>query len=198
MTRFLMPVVMLGIAVTIFLTFTNPIYSDISVLQGKVASYNDALDNSKQLENERDKLTAKYNAIDPDNLARLQKMLPDNVDNIRLILEIQKIASPYGMVLKNVSYNAADTTTPAAAPGIQAGNAKNSPKDYGIFNLGFTTAGNYDDFINFTKDLERNLRIVDISSISFSSNTQNTLGVKGSSVEAYTYSFQIKTYWLKN
>ena len=201
MTRFIMPIILIGIAVTIFFTFTNPIYSDLSGLQAQVASYNDALNNSKALESERDALTAKYNAIDPNNLAKLQKLLPDNVDNVRLILEIQQIASPYGMTLTDVKYNATNTAAGAAAgTTVQGGTAANAaPKDYGIFDLEFSTSGTYDDFINFTKDLESNLRIVDISSISFSSGLTNAgASIQKNSVEAYKYDFHIKTYWLKN
>ena len=58
-----------------------------------MTSYNEALNNSKALEDKRDTLTAKYNTIDPNDLIKLQKLLPDNVDNIRLILEIGQIAS---------------------------------------------------------------------------------------------------------
>lgn len=201
MTRFIMPIVLIGIAVTLFMTLTNPIYTDISALQAQVASYNSALDNAKSLENERDKLTSKFNSIDPNNLAKLQKLLPQNVDNIRLILEIQQIATPYGMALKDVKYNTTDTTTSTTSAGaIQGGAAvKASPKDYGIFNLEFSTAGTYDNFINFTKDLESNLRIVDISSITFASDTLNNgVNAKSNLPEVYKYSFKIKTYWLKS
>ena len=96
-----MPIILIGIAASLFFMFTNPIYNDISILKTTLASYNEALDNSKALENERDKLTAKYNAINPDDLTKLQKLLPENVDNIRLILEIEQIAAPYGMTLTN-------------------------------------------------------------------------------------------------
>lgn len=199
-----MPIILTGIAVSIFFVFTNPIFNDISTLQAQGASYNEALDNSKALENERDKLTAKYNSINPDNLTKLQKLLPENVDNIRLILEIEQIALPYGMALKDVKYNAGDTenaTTGAGAAAVVQGGGitKQTPKDYGIFDLEFSTTGTYDNFINFTKDLERNLRIVDISSIVFSSNVTNVgLNVKANSPEVYKYDFKIKTYWLKN
>ena len=200
MTRFIMPIILIGIAVTIFFTFTNPIYSGLSGLQAQVGSYNDALNNSKALESQRNALTAKYNAIDPNNLAKLQKLLPDNVDNVRLILEIQQIASPYGMTLTNVKYDATDQTTAAgAATSVQGGTAKATSKDYGVFDLEFSTSATYNDFINFTKDLESNLRIVDISSISFTSDTANIgVGVQKNSVEVYKYDFHIKTYWLKN
>ncbi|OGI46749.1 hypothetical protein A2121_00015 [Candidatus Nomurabacteria bacterium GWB1_40_6] len=202
--RFIMPIILIAISITLFFVFANPIYNEISVLRGEVASYNEALDNSKALENERDKLTAKYNAINPENLTKIAKLLPENVDNIRLILEIEQIALPYGMVLKDVKYDTTDTgvaTTGSAA--IQGGGAtKTSPKDYGIFDLSFSTTGTYNNFINFTKDLENNLRIVDMSSIIFSSNNivsaSSNPSSKTVSTEVYKYDFKIKTYWLKN
>lgn len=202
MMRFITPIILTGIAVTLFFVFTNPIYSDISKLRTEIASYDAALDNSKALEKERDKLTAKYNSINPDNLTNLQKLLPENVDNIRLILEIEQIASPYGMTLKDVKYNATEKTNTSTNGGavVQGGGvAKAVPKDYGIFDLEFSTSGTYANFINFTKALESNLRIVDISSITFSSGGVIAgATAKTNSPEVYKYDFKIKTYWLKN
>lgn len=193
-----MPIILIGISVTMFFMFTNPLYEDISKLRAEVSSYNEALANSKALENERDKLTAKYNTINVDDLMKIEKLMPENVDNIRLILEIEKIATPYGMVLKNVKYNTADTNA-TPTPTIQSGAAKVAPKDYGIFDLEFSTSSTYSNFINFTKDLESNLRIVDISSVSFTSNVPSTgLVTKVNPSDNYTFNFKIKTYWLKN
>ncbi|HBG68896.1 MAG: hypothetical protein UT98_C0003G0008 [Candidatus Nomurabacteria bacterium GW2011_GWF2_40_31] len=198
MFRFIMPVILIGIAVTTFFMFTNPVYKDISELRAEVASYNEALDNSKALENERDKLTAKYNSIDPDNLAKLQKLLPESIDNIRLILEIEKIALPYGMVLRDVKYNATEKKPATVGVSIQGGAAALAAnKDYGIWNLEFSTEGSYNNFINFTKDLESNLRIVDISSIDFIS-TDTRVNSSTPAIPFYKYTFKIKTYWLKN
>lgn len=200
MTRFIMPIVLVGITVALFLMFTNPLYEDISALRVEVSAYNDALDNSKMLENERDKLTAKYNSIDPTNLTKLERMMPENVDNIRLILEIEQIAAPYGMALQDVKYNVIDPNEAMLATGIQgAGAAKPTPKDYGVFDLEFSTVGSYNNFINFTKDLESNLRIVDISSVVFSSEESGlSANGKSSTSEIYKYNFKIKTYWLKD
>jgi Tfp pilus assembly protein PilO len=198
MFKFLIPTILLVISVIGFLTFTNPLYQNISTLRAQVTSYNEALDNSKALENERDKLTNKYNSIDPNNLTKLQKLLPDNVDNIRLILEIEKVATPYGMDLADVQYNAtaADTTTQAGGTLQPAGTTQSANNDYGTWTLQFSTQGTYDNFINFIKDLEKNLRIVDISSIAFSSAP--TAATNSSFVQSYKYTFTIKTYWLKN
>lgn len=206
MSRFIIPIILIGIAIAGFFMFTSPLFKDISVLREQIASYNEALNNSKALDAERDKLTQKYNTINTENLLKLEKLLPDNVNNIRLILEIEKIASPYGMVLKDVKYDSTsqkdagiegetDNAKPARTIS-QSGLSQVSPKDYGIWDLEFSTQGTYNNFINFVKDLEKNLRIVDISSIEFSSSVGT--GLNPSFSEAYKYSFKIKTYWLKN
>lgn len=197
-----MPIILIGIAGAFFFVFTNPIYNNISALNSDVASYNGALDNSKMFENERDKLTSKYNQIDPENLVKIKKLLPDNVDNIRLILEIGQIALPYGMVLKDVKYSVIDSNTSTTATTgtvIKGGSIPETSKNYGIFDLEFSVSGTYDNFISFTKDLESNLRIVDISSITFSSNTGSAgNNPKTSLSDIYKYDFKIKTYYLKN
>jgi Tfp pilus assembly protein PilO len=200
MFRLLTSIILVGIAVAVFLTFTSPLYNDISALRAQVASYNEALDNSKALENERDKLTKKYNSLNPDNLVRLVKLLPNNVDNIRLILEIEKIATPYGMALKDVKYSTDNPDTVAEktpVAGVKGGGVATAlRKDYGTWNLGFTVQGTYNNFVNFLKDLEKNLRIVDITSVDFSS--KGGVGASPSLSEIYKYDLQIKTYWLKN
>lgn len=197
MFKFILPTILIGAAVAGFFVIVNPLYENISLKREQVASYDEALNNSKALEAERDKLTQKYNSFYPENLSRLQKLLPDNVDNIRLILEIEKIASPYGMVLKDVKYDTAnkDTAIPQAVSALQKEEAS-ARKNYDVWNLEFSTQGTYNNFINFVKDLENNLRIVDISSIQFFSNT--SVGLNPSLAEAYKYSFKIRTYWLKN
>lgn len=205
MMRFIMPVILIGISVAVFFMFSNSLYNDIGGLRAQVESYDSALSNSKALENERDKLTAKENSINPDDLAKLRKLLPENIDNIRLILEIEQIALPFGMALKDVKYNAATdvakSSTGGGAAVTQGGKAAQStPKDYGVWDLSFSTTGAYSNFLNFTRALENNLRIVDISSISFSSSTPGGLNPisNSPSLESYKYDFKIRTYWLKN
>lgn len=177
--------------------FVNPMYEELNMLKSKASAYDQALTNSKALENERDKLTKKYNSISTDNLDKLNKLLPDNVDNIRLILEIEKVAAPYGMVLKDVKYDSAKPTTDKNGATLGGDTSKTGNKDYGSWDLEFTTEGSYNNFLNFIRDLENNLRIVDIYAIQFASDT--ALGSNKSPLtQSYKYGFRIKTYWMKN
>lgn len=196
MVRFVLPIILIVLAITGFIVFTKPLIAEVQALRGEVASYDEALFNSKRLENERDKLTQKYNTVSPENLSKLEKLLPNSVDNIRLILEIEKVAMPYGMALQDVSYDVTTESAKDASAVVQAGAvALPERKDYGIWELSFSTQGTYSNFVNFLRDLERNLRIVDVTVIEFSAGSGPVLpGLQ----EVYQYSFKIKTYWLKN
>ncbi len=194
MVKYVLPAILIGISLAMFFGFTNPILGDISNLKTLSSSYNQALSNSKELEMERDKLTAKYNTIDPQNIEKLGKLMPDSVDNIRLILEIEKIAAPYGMTIKDVQYNSPEQNS--ASVSQRAGGGGVTSGLYGTWNLQFSTQGSYDNFVSFLKDLEDNLRIVDVSSISFTS--EDIPGLNPNLPRVYKFDIALSTYWLKN
>jgi len=201
--RTFLPIFMLIVAIGGFFLFTDKHYQTVKDLRVQVASYNVALDNAKALQAKRDELVGQYNAFPEANIEKLKKLLPDNVDNIRLIIEIEAIARNYGMQLKNVKYDdtkSKDSATAFAAP--SSSDLAAQSKDYGAITLGFSTQGSYENFLKFLSDLEKSLRIVDVSSIAFTSaddgaqsKAPNTPGIGGT---GYKYDFTIKTYWLKN
>jgi hypothetical protein len=202
MFKYIASILLIGISVTIFVVFTNPIYNQITEQKKQQKDLNEALDNARNLEIERDKLTTKYNGIAPENLEKIKKLLPDNVDNIRLILEIESLASPYSMALKDVQYSPVveddKTDSPASSRIISGGgdDRGQAVKNYDSWDLAFSTTSTYSNFLNFTRSLENNLRIIDISSIQFTSVAGAATG--SSSPEVYRFGFKIKTYWLKN
>ena len=71
---------------------------------------------------------------------------------------------------------------------------------YGIFPMEFIIEGRYETFISFMKELEKNLRLVDIKSVSFNVPQQSS-GGDGGGISAdpnvYSYTLKVETYWLK-
>lgn len=198
MMRFIVPLLLIGLSIAGFFILVSPKYEEVVALKAQVSAYDKALSNSKSLEDERDKLVKKSNDISKVNKEKIHKMLPDSIDNIRLILEIEELASVYGMSLKDVRYEDEKKAEEGKPEIVQAGAIDPyANEDYGIWDLEFTTAGSYSNFINFTKDIEKNLRLVDISSVKFSSITSSS-SKSSTPTDNYTYTFKIKTYWLKN
>ncbi len=182
MTRFLLPLALFAAAVGLFVLYTNPTYQTIKTLGVEQASYDDALAKSSELHAVRDQLLAKRATFAQADIDKLQHVLPDNVDNIRLIIDINNIASRHGLSLANVALgevSGGSTAASAAAVG-----ASGSP--IGSVTVGFSLVANYDNYLAFLQDLEHSLRIVDIEKISFRADG----GVLN------TYTFQVRTYWL--
>jgi len=186
MIKLTFPILFILLAVGLFFVYIDPTYKDIQNTLKEEAKFDQALDKSRELQEVRDKLLSKYNAFSTSDLDRLSKLLPDHVDNVRLVLDIDHIASTYGMRLKNVAISAKedrheDVIGPDTNP-------------YKSVSLSFSIASTYDNLKQFIKDLERSLRIVDVTSIALESLET----VTGGSGELYSYNISLKTYWLKN
>jgi Tfp pilus assembly protein PilO len=161
-----------------FFGYVDPTYSKVKVIRAEKADYERALNNSKELQTTRDALDDKYNKIEEPQLEKLSKLIPDNIDNVRLVIDIDEIAKKYQMRIRNFK-------TEALAKKDTIG--KDSAL-YGTLNLQFSTTASYNTFLAFMSDLEHSLRIIDVSAIAFASSDTNQL---------YDYNVTIKTYWLK-
>jgi Tfp pilus assembly protein PilO len=159
---------------------TSTDYSNFGVLSLKeeLAKFEEISSNSNKIVSDRDLLIKKSNQITTSDKTKLTKFLPDNIDNIRLIIEISDMASNRGLVAKNITINEAKKTTDTM-------NIDNSP--YGTLNVKFSVNSTYENFLFFLNDLENNLRLFDISDVTFSS----------SDTGFYDFNVGLKTYWLK-
>jgi Tfp pilus assembly protein PilO len=187
MRGLLLPLLLLGAAIGLFVLYTNPAYQELKSLRTKANSYDEALNKSQELRAVRDQLLSKRNAFPNDSVAKLQKVLPDNVDNIRLIIDIDNIASKHGLALADVDLgNLGDV---GGKNGPQSKAAVGAPGDaVGSVSISFSVTAKYEDFLAFLTDLEHSLRLVDVENVSFSAAAAD-----GKS----KYALSIRTYWLR-
>ncbi len=180
MKKFLFPTILIILSIGLFVMYVDPVYKEIKELRKVSAKYDEALDKSKELKKVRDSLLVTYNSFSQNDLSRLRKMLPDNVDNVRLIMDINGIAAKYGTIIKDIKLNSSAGKSPTNVAGVE---------EYGSVNLGFSVMATYDDFLKFLEDLRDSLRLVDVVALGFSSVEDD--------VSIYKFNVEIKTYWLK-
>ena len=182
MVKFLLPAVFVVAALGLFFGYVDPTYQKVKDLQTEEKRFDEALDRSKELVEIKDRLLSRYNSFSGSDLERLQKLLPDNIDNVRLVLDLDGIARSHSMLIQNVSVSADVETEPSRnviGP---------DPNPYRSVALSFFVAATYEDFLAFIKDLESSLRIVDTATVSFVPRDDSTI---------YTYQVSLNTYWLK-
>lgn len=186
MRRIVLPLILVAAALGLFILYTNPTYEDpstgIKALSVQSASYDDALQKSTELRTLRDKLLRTRASFANTDIIKLSHVLPDNVDNIRLIIDINNIAARHNLALTNVQLGSvSDSSQKGSALAVGP-----SGSGVGSVEVGFAVAANYDNFLAFLEDLEHSLRIVDVEKITF---------VTGAG-DLNVYTFQIRTYWL--
>jgi Tfp pilus assembly protein PilO len=183
------PLILIVLAIGLYFTVTTGKLDELKAIRAVNADYEQAINNSEQLIKVRDKVLKTYNDISEEDRQRLDKMVPNNVDNVRLIIDVNGVAARHGVSVKNIKTSTAssNSTTQAQPPATT-----NKPKAAagGVLDtvtLSFSVSTNYQTFIEFMKDLEASLRIMDISRITLTANDIGT----------YEYGVEIKTYWLK-
>ena len=195
--RLILPILFILIAVLAFIFGVNPFYKEVSILKSDIAVYNTALNNSTNLQKTEDALIKAYNEISQEDKDRLDHFLPSSVNNIQFILEIERIANLHGMLIKDLKFDARTSGNVTPGSNVIASTIGTDTRPYGVFPIEFTTEGKYSTFIPFLKDLEYNLRLVDVKSISFSVPTDNGKIVDGVDPDVYRYILKVETYWLK-
>lgn len=151
-------------------------------MQKRRADNETMLDLAAQLQRKRELLRSDFNAISEEEKAELKKLLPDTVDNVRLILDINDIAEQYGIIIKNISVSADGNDSSISID--------DSDTAIGRVSLGFSVSTTYDVYLEFLRDLEEALRIVDIRTLSISRS--------GEGSEFYNYGITLETYWLRS
>ena len=168
----LISIVLLIASVGIFFGYINPTYGavtnkediknrSIQELTAEKGRYTDALNKTREIETAQTGLLEKYSHIPLEDKERLEKLLPDNIDSVRLIIDINNVASQYGMTLKNINLTGAGEEI-AAFGAIGPKEARFKP-----VGLKFSVTGTYDEFRSFLKDMERSLRLMDATNVTF-------------------------------
>jgi hypothetical protein len=178
--RFLTPILMLAAAVGMFFLFINPHYKTITELRAQALEYDNAIERAQAVVAKKDQLLAKKNAFNPEDIKRLQKMLPDNVDAVRLIIDLNGLANKYNSSIQDIKLTQDNTQTQQTV---------GAPTQlYTSSLVGFTVSMNYDQFLSYLKDIEKSLRLLDIAAITFKPEDNSSV---------YKYGITLKAYALK-
>ena len=178
--RILAPILLLIAAVATFFVYIDPQYQEIKKLREEGRQLTSTLENSNQVKAVRDKLTEESKRFTDDQLKKLEKIVPTRIDSMGFILDVVGIANNRGLTIesfkitpssqanglvkgKNIFTRSAKTASPVAVVNLSHVESK----------FDFKVTSSYEVFVSFLEDLERNLQITDISSITFGVEDNN-------------------------
>ena len=196
--KLLTSLLLVGVSIGLFFMYIKPAYTNISSIRGQITQYDDAIARATQVLATRDELTNRRKNFNPGDVERLKKLLPDSVDGLRLVMDVNGIALQYSQkgiagvkISRPDSSGAGNAKVPAGTVGA-VGEAAKGPL-YQSVSLNFTVSLTYDQFLKFLKYLVRSLHLVDVTNLSITLKPEQ----QSSPSPIYDYSIALSTYVLK-
>lgn len=179
----ILPSLSLLFSLGIFFVYVNPTWNDsILATQANIAEADQTLAAATKYTKQQKELTDARNAIDPANLTRLSTFLPDSVNNVGLVLDLNALAARSGLSLANIDVVVNNTSASA-----QGALSVASANPVGSVNLSLSAIGTYAALKAFLIGIEKSARLLDVRDIV----------VRGSDTGVYNYQMKIRLYWLR-
>lgn len=144
-------------------------WDDILKLRAEQTDVRAALASLKDLQKLRDELLATYDAIPKDKLDRLSELLPQDKKISDILVNLEKMTQERGMQMKKIEF-AKENSGSAASRTAIAGKASVAPE----VSYAFSVVGSYEAMRSLLTALEKNLRIVDVGAINFTSGAKDS------------------------
>lgn len=180
----ILPSIALILAAGIFFAYVNPTWNGtIASVKESIAFDDEALAAAMQYSKQQNQLAAARDAIDPANLSAVTVLLPDSVDNVGLILDLNALAARSGLSVANI-----DVVTGDAAARNQSSGALPATADLvGSVDLSLSAVGTFAALETFLRGVEGSARLLDV----------RDLVVRGSNTGVYDYQMALRLYWLR-
>ena len=191
----LFPVIFIVAALGLFFGYIQPTMGgSIATLKAEIADLDAALEAAKQFKAKELELTEAKNKIAPDQLTRLESFLPDSVDNVQLIVDLNSLAARSGIILSDFTITGGAETAEEIEGGAPVAPAEGSEElaltrgeRYDSLELSVSATGSYAAFRTFLTGVEQSLRPLDIVELT----------VSDSATSVYTYDITFRIYWLR-
>jgi len=122
-------------------------------------------------------LISRFNSIPSEEVDRLRQFLPDTVDNVRLLVDVDAIAKRKQIVISNISIDTEEATAEEEEVG-----------EIGKVSISFTFISEYNVMKEILAELEQSLRVVDVRAIEVSVAPESS---------SFATTLTIDTYWLR-
>jgi Tfp pilus assembly protein PilO len=174
----LTPFIIVALCFGMYFLYISPLWTEVSDLQSKKTNYDNVLSKIDELKAERDGALNAYASISPDDLAKLEKIVPQSFDSVKFLNDMGVASSRYGLSMDTFDSNASRVEEERTVNSQPNGGFKTN-------SVNIRVMGTLPQFINFLKELESSLKIIDVTTLNIVpvastkgiNNLQYTLGL---------------------
>jgi len=183
-------------SITIIMTYVRPAFGDIADIQDDLARYRSTVSKASELNSALQGLITTERNIDPRDHDRLRTYLPQSINNVRVMRDIQSIFGVMGLTLTTLSSASVDAIATPMVEGNEPTVASGQRLVFRDFELSF--AGTYEDLKRVLGALEANAYPLEVVNLSFESTTnpaetERALGLQPGTMQ---YDLTLRAYAL--
>jgi Tfp pilus assembly protein PilO len=155
MAKLVLAIIMFIAAGATVIGYVSPTYTAALKVKETVATYDQALQKATEVQNLKRGLLAKLNEFSGANVERLEKLLPDHIDNVHLVLDLDGMATQRGLTLSSVEVHREGAAGGEKKAGsVSLAGAIEKQQKYQSVVLTFSVVSTYADFNTFIRDLD--------------------------------------------
>ncbi len=184
--KFITPILVIIISVVIYYSFISSELGDVKALSVQKENYTNVLNEAKDVKAKRDQFINEYNNISPEDVGRLDKIMPAEFNAVSFANDINSIAAVDGLTLQGIVSGAGDNSSTVIV---------GAPDAFKTTAVTATLVGQYPQFVKFLTDLETSLRLVDVVDLTITST--NSGSAQKAVSDVLQYRLTLNTYSLK-
>lgn len=182
MKRFLVPTILILLAMAVYILYTEPLYLELKRQLAKEEAVKAAIVEAEQAQEKLREVKQRYESFPPDADEKLSQLLPERIDPIKLLIDASEFLERNGYSAKSVTVDFDD--------------AEASTAPYRKHKINFSISASYDMFREFLHAMESSLVLRDAGAVTFT--VVNSQGVPARSTQAiHTYNVQVTGYSLR-
>src|SRR3989344_6339880 len=88
-------------SLSVIYAFSMPLANETFALLDQQAQYEEMVDKMRNLENKKNALLAEFNKISADNIKKIETLIPSSLNFVKLVADIDAVATRHGISIKN-------------------------------------------------------------------------------------------------
>lgn len=188
MTRIFITILLVFGTLVAVLFYAGPEWKKFRDIQKEIDGLGRISIELDEITQERDTLIELINTISAEELARINASLPEGANAANFLVFLERLSAKQGVVLKSVDLASFTEEKHEATRQPTPGGAIPAPlvtRMVNEFPVTMQISGTYESFKAFLELLEKNIRLIDVDSLSFSSHGDTK--VIDFSIKAKTY-----------
>ncbi len=182
MKKNLLTIILLVAFVGILFMLDLPTYNSFTFLKQELKAYDSTLQEQQALVDKVNQLKAIYDSR-KDELNKISFLLPSGQDIPGIIVQLETLSSENGLIMENLAFSEPEKSKAAAtAEGLSA-----QQSSYKTLSATLSLSGNYQSLKSFLEALELNIRMMDIKSIGFSLEKEDS--------SIFTFDIKLDVYY---